>query len=177
MRINITLFLLLLISISLSCLVGCRFGRERPKDMPRLYPVRLTIIQEGVPLEEATVTLRSKIPGFRWSVSGITDSKGEVELVTNGFFPGVPEGEYKILVEKTIRIGPPNPDLREMPADELERSKIFRKIAKESKIMIVVDPQYKNEASTPLEIGITKSNNGQTFDVGKPVKIEMPMFE
>ena len=127
-------------------------GRAKPKDMPPLYPVTLTFTQEGVPVDEASIVLNSS---GKWAVAGMTDEKGEVNLVTNGFYDGAPEGSYKIAVTKIV----------------YEKNSAGT-IVKQTD---VIPDQFKREATTPLEIEIGKKDNNKTFDLGKAVSINVPI--
>ena len=149
-------------TICLSILLGCVLlfagcggsgQRAKPKDLPNLYPCVLTFTQEGVPLAEANIILHSD---SKWSVGGLTNDKGEVNLVTNGFYDGVPEGTYKITVHKIVAVMNETTD----------------NVAKQTD---VIENNYKMETTTPLEITIGKSDNNKTFDAGKAVSINVPL--
>ena len=165
-------FFIALFAVAL--VIGCSSGRERPKDLPRLYPAKLTITQEGAPLEDATVTLHSTDPNFRWSVGGSTDAQGVVVLNTNGFYEGVPLGTYKIAISRVVRTGPPIPHVSELPDDEIARARVFAEIDRQTRLTQVVDPLYRDANKTLLEWEVVGGKNEATFDVGKPVDIRVP---
>jgi len=123
--------------------VGCG-GRKMPDGMPALRSCKLTFTQENVPLADATVFLRSVSPDFKWSVSGMTDDKGVVNVSTEGFYPGVPEGTYKVVVTKTVEL--------------------------ENGYYSVIEKQYEDVKTTPLDLEITAKGNDKTFDLGKSVE-------
>lgn len=126
-------------------LAACDTGdRERPKDLPQLHPCALTVTQDGKPLEAANVALRP-VAESRWGIGGVTDARGVAEIATGGFYPGVPEGKYKVTVKKT----------------ELT----------ETEYISVVDTKFEDEAGTPLEIEIAKGKNQKTFEVGPAVRV------
>jgi len=91
------------------------------------------------------VILRSTSPDFKWNVSGKTDEKGVAAINTDGFYPGVPEGTYKVVVTKIVE--------------------------KETSFVSPVEKQYDSETTTPLEIEITAKNNDKTFELGQPVEV------
>ncbi|GHT09827.1 hypothetical protein FACS1894170_01030 [Planctomycetales bacterium] len=62
--------------------------------MPKLYPATLTVLQDGKPLENASVVLINTDATSTWSAGGQTDAKGVVMLQTMGQFKGIPEGTY-----------------------------------------------------------------------------------
>jgi len=126
-------------------------GRPIPADMPPLFPSILTFTQEGEPLAEANILLHSD---SKWSVGGMTNEKGEMKLVTNGYWDGAPEGTYKITVRKIVVV------LNEETGDIIRQTD-------------VIENQFKRENTTPLGITIGKGDNNQTFDVGKAVSINV----
>ena len=73
---------------------------NRPKGCPKLYPCTLRIIQGGEALEGAVVSVYPDDPELaRWAIVGLTDSNGEVSLMTQTF-PGAPLGSYTVTVSK-----------------------------------------------------------------------------
>jgi len=133
--------------------VGCNDGgRAKPKDLPPLYATTLTFTQEGVPLDDASIVLHSD---GRWAVAGRTNEKGEVILTTNGYYDGVPAGTYKISVTKII-------------FEQNSKGLIIKQTD-------VIPNQFKNENTTPLEIEIGTKDNNKTFDLGKAIKVNVPI--
>jgi hypothetical protein len=167
-------FILLIFAISgFLLLAGCS-NSSRPSDLPKLFPCKVTITQEGKPLEGATVTLLSKVPpleGRNWIISGKTGVNGTTELVTQPNFPGVPEGEYKLLIGKT------ETDDSEVPSFEKD-PKAFEKWTAKTKGIVptysLINPDWSNKQKTPFEIKITKGQtNSATFDVGKAIRVQI----
>ncbi|MDR1270378.1 MAG: carboxypeptidase-like regulatory domain-containing protein [Planctomycetaceae bacterium] len=154
-------------------IIGC--GDGRPSDMPPLQPVVLTFTLDEKPLPNAIVTLYSTESNFKWSVGGGTDENGQVVLMTNGRYAGVPEGKYKITVDKVVQNSPPIPKESELPEDEKQRQKIFNDIDKQTTITRIVDEKFLDEKKTPLELEVVKGKNKQTFDLGKPVNKALPV--
>jgi hypothetical protein len=131
--------------------VGCSNQRDKPKDLPALFPCTLTFTQDGAPLDGANISLHSK---SKWSVGGVTDENGNVKLVTNGFYDGVPADTYKIVVRKVVEV--------ESNGEVVSRTD-------------VINAKFKKEGTTSLEITISQGNNDQTFDLGKVVNISLPI--
>ena len=152
-----TSFFILIVALLL--LAGCGGDPSRPADLPKLYPVSITITQEGNPVEGATVTLVSKTPTKYGTSAGSTDSSGIAGFRTYGF-DGVPEGEYAVMVDKMVEEG-----AREITTStgdtHMTRGKTYR----------YVEPKYLREAQTPLGISVTTQGAKETFDVGAPVRI------
>ena len=151
MNTRIFVSLLLLVFMIAGC-GGSGGQRKKPSDLPPLYPCTLTFTQEGVPVDDAHITLHSD---SKWAVGGRTDEKGEVKPVTNGFYDGVPAGMYKITVAKMVIV-------ENEAGDTVKQTE-------------VVDKTFRKKETTPLEIEIVKGNNDQTFDVGKAVSINVPV--
>jgi hypothetical protein len=131
-----------------------------------LYPCTITVTQAGQPLVDATISLVLKDGSRPWVISGSTDANGIAVMCTQIHFSGVPAGEYKVCVFKTIKesqpitIPPPTP---ESVAVQIIPS------------YYVVEPEYDRFDKTPFEISVsTKSKNQVSFDVGKPIKKRVP---
>jgi hypothetical protein len=148
---------------------------NRPSDMPPLQPVTLIFTLDEKPLSNAIITLYSTEPNFKWSVGGGTDENGQLIPMTHGRYAGVPEGIYKITVDKVIRNSPPIPAESELPEDEKQRQKIFDAIEKQTIITRIVDEKFLDAKKTPLELNVVKGKNKQTFDLGKPVNKVLPV--
>jgi hypothetical protein len=153
--------------------VGC-FKNSRPSDLPKLFPCKIIITQEEQPLEGATVTLLSKnssSSGRTWIISGRTNANGETYLVTQPDFPGAPEGEYKVLIEKT------ETDSSAVPSFEND-PEAFAKWAEKTKGVVptysFINPDLAVKQKTPFEIKISKGqNNAATFDAGKAIRVQI----
>ena len=146
-------FFVLLLSFCVLLSVGCNDGgRAKPKDLPPLYSATLTFTQEGIPLDDASIVLHSD---GKWAVAGRTNESGEVKLTTNGYYDGVPAGTYKISVTKVI-------------FEQNSKGLIVKQTD-------VIPNQFKTENTTPLEIEIRTKDNNKTFDLGKAIKVNVPI--
>ena len=74
---------------------GC--GPKTPDGMPPLQPTTLTVTQEGSPVADATITLKSIDGSNNFTSGGTTGANGVATLVTHGQYKGVPVGKYKRL--------------------------------------------------------------------------------
>ena len=109
-----------------------------------------------------------------WFPLGVTDETGTANMLTNGRYPGAPQGTYKVLVSKVVRgesrLGPPPPE--DSPAYHQWAERSANETISEYHI---VDPQYNDVQKTPHEIEVkAKGPNAVTIDVGKPVKVLNP---
>jgi len=151
--------LFLSICTALLLQAGCGGDHGRPADLPRLFPVSITITQENQPLEGATVTVVSKTPSKYGTSSGTTNASGTVTLRTYGF-NGVPAGEYAVMV---TRVGDENQ--RESLTPEGETVMVG------GQAFNYVDVQFSDESTTPLSLTVTERGARETFEVGAPVRI------
>jgi len=135
-----------------------------------LVPTTITILQEGQPVADATVNL---IPedGSKWFAVGITNEQGVSKIRTHGKFDGAPAGKYVLVVYKTVE---QESETRKQPEpqDSVAAQAYYAKIAAEEKTFDYVELKYKNEKTSDLRIEIGPGATQETFDVGKPVKIE-----
>jgi hypothetical protein len=162
---KIWLFILpILISFSVLLLSGCGGGRVPPEGLPKLYPCSILVTQEGEPLVGATVSLHSTSEKFQWTINGRTDESGKAEIMTHGYFKGVPAGNFKVTVDKLETVVPPLPEV--MPTKESELTKLFNKIEEETKEYQLVDIRYTQAESTPLSITVSNKMENISFDVG-----------
>jgi hypothetical protein len=150
MRIFYTLFLISWFSF------GCN-PQAKPPDLPDLQPVNITITQEGKPLIGADVVLMPDQTNEKWSAGGVTDTSGIVVPCTQGKYRGVPVGKFKICVSKTET------------ESTVGRNESYSGTPPKS--YRLVEEQYANPITSPLEIEIVTGKNVGKFDVGKVVRI------
>jgi hypothetical protein len=154
------IYLFLALGTALLLHAGCGGNSDagRPADLPRLFPVNITVTQEGTPLEGASVTLT--VTSSTYTPSGTTNASGVAAMQTYGF-PGAPAGEHVVLISK---IGIENLREEQTPEGEIVMvgGQRFR----------YIDPQFSNAASTPHRITVTERGGANaTFEVGAPVRI------
>jgi len=147
---------------------GC--AEKRPDGFPELYPISIKILQEGKPLEGASVNLVAQDPQLvRWPAGGNTNADGVVELRTYGY-EGAPAGTFKVLVMKTETLGEAN------SPEEAQRLMQEGKLGDFERFDLV-DTRYRDQAQTPLSLEVKAgSNETQEFDVGAPIRepVRMP---
>lgn len=154
---------LTIILMFLGC-YGCS-NDNRPKDLPRLYPVTLTITLEDQPLDNAHVSLYAEnVSDAKWTVGCRTDSQGKAVIMTHGQFRGSPAGKFKVCVRKS------ESESADTQADT--SLSVYGPTGTGSvmpKITNLVDPLFADPKSTPLEIEVSpKGTTIQTFNVHKP---------
>ncbi len=138
-------------AVGFASFVGC--GKPRPDGMPKLVSCSVTVLQDGKPLEGATVAFHSET--IKWSVGGTTDAFGVAKMHTHGDYPGSPEGSFKVTIQKTVV---------EKSGEGASASASISAVAYDA-----VDLQYKTAADTPLTIDVSGKTNAE-FEVGGGVK-------
>jgi hypothetical protein len=128
----------------------CGCAPSLPKGMPPLYPCTITLTQEGVPLEGASVALIPEDTTLTFVFAGATTSAGNVEMYSHGKHRGVPAGKYKLIVTKNDK--------------EIQNEKIWE--------VSLVDIQYTTPDKSPLQVEIAKKKNKFDFELGKAVRIQ-----
>lgn len=157
----------LLGAVALSAVVGCG-GPKKPADLPELYPVKITVIQDGQPLEGASVMLNDPSLQVRFVMGGQTDAKGVAEIKTDAQFSGAPAGEFKVTIRKTTE----PESAGEAPIDSAERAEWEAKQAELANQMAdTVDLKFGDMAQTPETITVGPGGVEKTVDVGEKVNI------
>ena len=159
---SMRVFFLLTIGTALLLQAGCGGNGGRPADMPRLNPVRVTIIQDGKPLEGADVTLTIKTPTNYGVATGLTDASGVAVLRTYGY-DGVPAGQYTVTVVKRVVEG----------GTQVTSPIDGSTYETGGSVYQTVDAQYTDTQSSPLSIDVTTKGATESFDVGAAVRISM----
>ena len=154
-------FLLLTVGTALLLQAGCGGNDGRPADMPRLNPVRITIIQDGKPLGGADVTLTIKTPMNYGTATGLTDASGVAVLRTHGF-DGVPAGQYTVTVVKRVVEGATQ-TTNPIDGSTYETG---------GSIYQTVDSQYTDTQTSTLSIEVIERRGAtESFDVGTAVRV------
>jgi len=139
--------------------MGCNKDTDRPADLPKLFPVSITVTQEGKPLEKATVTMSAKTPDKYGTCMGETDASGVAVMYTYGF-KGAPLGQYVVSIEKRVVEG-----AKEV---KIEPEGIIDHVG--GKVYNYVDKKYMG-ADSPHGIEVTEKGAQETFEVGAPVHV------
>ena len=142
------IFLSMSLCVAAFC-CGCTKPVERPEDLPELFATEIKVNSHAGPVVDAKVTL---VPADdatpKWPNGGTTNKQGIAFLKTLDQFTGVPEGQYKVLIEKTEGTSP---------------------------MFDLVDPKFKNDKTTPHQVEVMrqKLNSPPPVDVGAPVRVEI----
>jgi hypothetical protein len=139
---------------------GCG-DNTAPKDLPKLYPVTITVTSEGKPLEAAVVDLVSEPPSKFQAITG-TDTNGKAVMKTYNY-NGVPAGKFKVVITRDIDddfVYGKNSDGTQGVTSATRYQTLDRKFSKAE--------------TTPFEIEVPlKPEQNTVFDVGKTVKIKL----
>ena len=133
-------------------LSGCGGGVKKPEGFPPLFPITITLTQDGGTLSNAMVLLVPDPEPGRWGSGGFTDAHGKAVIKTSGDFPGAPAGKYKVTVRKRDGEKGQGGNVTEY---------------------CLVDPLYESATTTPLTVEVGSGNKEATLDVGKAVRIKM----
>jgi hypothetical protein len=150
-------------SLFIVLLSGCG-GASRPADLPPLYPLTITVTQDGKALPEAVIKFVAQADeNAKYKPVAITGADGKVALSTYGF-PGVPAGTYKVTITKNV-----DDDFVTKTDDAGEKQIISYKTYR------TVEAKFSDVATTPFEIEVSpkRKNSEETFDVGKAVREKM----
>ena len=168
-------FILLLTFVVFSCSFSGCGGEPRPKDLPPLFPISVTVEQEGQPVPGAVVTLHRADGDARWSASCETGSDGIAKnFFTNGKYKGVAEGTFKVCVRKLEREAVEKVDLPPEPTDPFERFQWRQKYEESQKrpeSYDLIESKYFDPKLTTLEVEVAAGGKNEfTIDAGTPVR-------
>lgn len=159
-RIFLTIFLVIPGLIS-----GCG-GSAKPADLPKLYPCKITVIQDNKPLEGAIIAVQNDL-GF--VIAGKTDAKGVAIMTVDGRWPGVPEGEHLVTISKVVAPESNTPAPQSLFTPEGRKwMEMTTKATKQT-----VDPKYASTKTSDLRLKVGKKSAKETFDVGAAVSISI----
>lgn len=158
--------ILVTISTLAFLLSGC--GPQKPDGFPKLYPISIKVLQEGKPLDNASVSLRLVDESMVWSIGGKTDDKGVAVLWTHGKYQGAPEGKFKVSINKTFNEGE-----KEM-LEAADRNDFAAAAKIPVKSYSFVKTEYNSLETTPVVIDITPKSRMIDVDAGPEVKTELP---
>jgi len=168
---HITIFVLPLVLFAVS---GCG-GEKRPSDLPTLFPVSVTVEQEGKPIPGAVVTLNHSDGDAKWSASCETGSDGVAKnFFTNGKYKGVAAGKFQVCVRKLERGAVEKVDLPPEPTDQYERflwRQKYEESQKRSESYDLIEAKYFDPRLSELEIEVTVGGKNEfTIDAGTPAR-------
>jgi len=160
--------LLIVALLSIALVAGCG-GPRLPDGMPTLYPVTITVTQDGSPLDDAVVMLSGT---EQWISTGRTDARGNAVLYTQSFYTGVPEGTFSVTVTKIAEEGerPPrrpfDPESARIYAEYQRSGQTFRQFN-------TVPARYREAETTPLTVEIQRGVRNVTVNVEGTVREEI----
>jgi hypothetical protein len=164
----VRIFLLLICPLFVF-IAGC--GSPLPPGMPKLYKTTVVITQDNQPLSGATVlAINEDFAATPYPSGGITDEKGEVELKTNGRFPGVPAGRYIVTVSKIdsdIVIDPAA--AKTLSSEEYEKLSARR----DAHSFYVTEEKFSQQNTSPLRIEVKPGTTKHSLDVSPQVHIKI----
>lgn len=161
-------FIIIVLSFS-TVLFGC--SRDlRPKDLPELLPCTISLTQDNKALADCSVSLYPVDNNNKWSSGGVTNAQGILKIRTHGKFDGIPEGKYKVVLQKQITEGETGSEPIDSTPQEMEAYQ--ERIKKNPPVTYdTIEPIFSDLEKTPLEINvIKKSENKFTLDAGKAVR-------
>jgi len=133
-------------------------GQKKPEGMPKLYPCKIKLTQGTAPLEGATVICMSDDPALaRWTIGGISDSSGTVDIVTLGKYKGAPQGTFVVTVSKYENVW------NEGHSEEHDAP---------DQTFLMVDQKYETKETSPLSVTIEAKSNSFEFDCGESTRAE-----
>ena len=162
-----------IILLACSCLYlgGCA-GEQLPAGMPKPYPTTITIIQDGQPLEGASIALIPMDASNSWNAGGVTNASGNAALKTLTKYDGVVPGKYYVIIKKLSTEG----TKKQAPDKETDPAGYAKFLAESAKDTFagydLVDPKFSKISPTAETIEVVEGKNEKSIDIGKAVKIE-----
>jgi len=138
--------------------------------MPTPHPTVITVIQDGQPLEGASIALIPMESTNSWNAGGMTDATGKASLLTLTKYDGVVPGKYYVIVTKNesdkSKITPPDPE-----TDPQGYAKYMDESGKEQLASYdLIDPKFGKISPTAETVDVVAGKNEKTIDVGKAVR-------
>lgn len=150
---NHLIFILLLLPF----VIGCQ--SKFPANWPKIYPCKIQVVQNGVPIAGVDVTLIRVSDHGSWAVSGRTDQNGNAEIETSwtkAGQKGAPEGTFKVVLFKPLE-----PEVDSTPPERLEKMNYAQRKAHEDNLFEksrkrkpALPPIFSDGATTPVQIEV-----------------------
>ena len=158
-------FFCLFLAVVLLTAIGCSEGWHGGE---RLYPVTITVTKDGAPFPLATVVLVREGGARIINAGGNTDKNGVAKIKVDVQWDGVPEGAYKVMINKGTAVERDISDA-EYEKLSLEEQDAYnkRRAAKVLRAPPLV-PVVLTGPNSPLSIEVKSSGeNAASFDIGK----------
>ena len=167
---NQKLYALILLSCFCLYLSGCA-GEQLPDGMPKPYPTTITIIQDGQPLEGASIALIPMDASNSWNAGGITNASGNAAIKTLTKYDGVVPGKYYVIIKK-LSVD----EIKKAPDKETDPAGYEKWLVESAKETFagydLVDPKFAKISPNAETIEVIEGKNEKSIDIGKAVKIE-----
>ncbi|MGL6194268.1 MAG: carboxypeptidase-like regulatory domain-containing protein [Thermoguttaceae bacterium] len=158
--------LLFLSSVLLIVMPSCS---RAPKDLPKLVPASIVVLDNGKPIDEVQVAITLKSGQGGWTVNGTTDKSGRAVMKTvYGSYEkkGAPAGSYSVRLIK-------EPFLPETLSDEeYKKLSLDEQMAyKENRAVEIrslpreIPIEFSMPNTSPVEIAIGEKGGEETVDI------------
>lgn len=149
--------------------VGC--NPSVPSNFPSVVPVKVTVNDQGSPIDNVAVVFTVSDSGVSHIVGGNTDPSGVVELKTTQAthqVKGCPLGKYKVTLNKAPKL--PSEKTREeinrmTPEETNAYSQIIEKETKEAKP--IIPTPLTSITTTPITVEVPAGGKDFTFDISE----------
>lgn len=140
-----------------------------PADMPRVYPCKITILNQGVPVSDAEVRLADENETKALWCDGKTNSAGVATIRTvYGYHavPGVPEGTFRVAVDRPVVLENDDPSIDTSRFDDPKVVEYMKKRNAEIAAKKIVPKILTDLETTTLKIEVNPGTSAEmTIDV------------
>ena len=162
---------LILLACFCLCLGGCPKRQNLPDGMPQPHPTVITVIQDGKPLEGASIALIPADASNSWNAGAVTDASGKASLKTLNKYEGVVPGKYRIVVTKRES----DESKFTSPPDQATDPQGYAKFIQDSMrekldSYDLIDPKFGKIGNDTEVIDVVAGKNEKTVDVGNAVR-------
>ena len=158
-------FLYLFLAVVFLTAAGC--GKSWQGGEP-LYPVTITVSKGSEPFSGASVTLLREGGIQTINAGGVTDASGTAKIRVDAEWNGVPEGTYKVMINKGAVVE------RDISDEDYARMSLTEQDAYNERMLAralsapPLVPAVLNGMESPLSIEVTSSgNNTASFDIAE----------
>ena len=148
--------------------LGC--SKSVPKDFPKTFSCQIVVRDDGTPVDAASVTL---VPDQLMSdivIGGSTNSSGVATLRTlRGEYSqeGVPEGNYTVVIAKTLPIDIPALSTEEIyaltPKQRADREREYKQKLEKARVV----PELLSTPKSPLKLEVGSTGARLEVDISE----------